>query len=110
MGTYIHTYKKTLNKKATLDGEKVVVGFATYLCKATHSGYYTPSENREMIRATNLSKKDQADYIVFDGDSVYKNNKFGVWHDGNGFWSGIDYKKDFVGTLKKVGRSFVIVK
>ena len=110
MGTYIYTYKKKFNKNATFNGEKVVVGEATFLCKPDYSNNYTPVENREMIRVTNLPKDEQPDYITFDGVRVYKNNKFGMWHDGSGFWSGIDYKKDFVGILKKVGRKFVIEK
>jgi hypothetical protein len=49
-------------------------------------------------------------YITFDGEMVYKNNRRAVWSDGCGFYTGIDNKKDFVGTLKKVGRKFVIEK
>lgn len=109
MGTYINTFKKKFNKKATLDGQEVIVGQATFLCRQDWSGNYSPSELREMTRAYALSKNDQPDYITFDGEMVYKNNKKGVWSDGSGFWGGIDHKNDFVGTLKKVGRKFVIV-
>ena len=110
MGTYIHTYKKKLNKKAILDGQEVIVGQATFLCRQDWSGNYSPAEIREMTRAYALTENDQPDFITFEGETVYKNNKRGVWSDGSGFWSGIDYKKDFVGTLKKVGRKFVIEK
>jgi hypothetical protein len=110
MGTYIHTYKKKLNKKAILDGQEVIVGQATFLCRQDWLGNYSPSERREMTRAYSLFDHEQADYITFDGEMVYKNNKKGVWSDGSGFWGGIDHKKDFVGTLKKVGRKFVIEK
>ena len=110
MGTYINTFKKSLNKKATIDGNPVIVGQATFLCRQDWSGNYSPSENREMTRAYALNKNEQPEYITFDGEMVYKNNKKGVWSDGSGFWGGIDHKNDFVGTLKKVGRKFVIVK
>ena len=110
MGTYIHTYKKKLNKKAILDGQEVIVGQATFLCRQDWSGNYSPAESREMTRAYALTENDQPDYIIFEGEIVFKNNKRGVWSDGSGFWSGIDPKNDFVGTLKKVGRKFVIVK
>jgi hypothetical protein len=108
MGIYIYTYKKKFNKNATLNGEKVVVGTATFLCKSDFGGRYTPSENREMIRATKLTKGEQPDFITFDGENVYKNNKVGMWNDGSGFYSGIDYENDFVGVLKKEGRKFVV--
>ena len=108
MGTYIYTYKKKFNKKATLNGEKIVVGMATFLCKADYSNNYTAVENREMIRATKLTKEEQPDYITFDGENVYKNNKVGMWHDGSGFYSGIHHENDFVGVLKKEGRKFVV--
>ena len=110
MGTYINTFKKKFNKKATLDEQEIIVGQATFLCRQDWSGNYSPSENREMTRAYVLTKNDQPEYITFDGEMVYKNNKKGVWSDGSGFWGGIDHKNDFVGTLKKVGRKFVIVK
>lgn len=108
MGVYIYTYKKKFDKNATLNGEKVVVGTATFLCKSDFGGRYTPSENREMIRATNLTKDFQPEYITFDGENVYKNNKFGMWNDGSGFYSGINHEDDFVGVLKKEGRKFVV--
>ena len=110
MGTYIYTYKKKFDKNATLNEDKVVVGQATFICRQDWSGNYSPSENREMTRAYALTKNEQPEYISFDGETVYKNNKKGVWSDGSGFWGGIDHKNDFVGTLKKVGRKFVIVK
>jgi hypothetical protein len=110
MGTYINTFKKKFNKKAILDGQEVIVGQATFLCRQDWSGNYSPSESREMTRAYALTENDQPDYIIFEGETVFKNNKRGVWSDGSGFWSGIDPKKDFVGTLKKVGRKFVIEK
>jgi len=110
MGTYIHTFKKKFNKKAILDDQEVIVGEATFLCKQNWSGSYSPSESREMTRAYSLFDHDQPEYITFDGEMVYKNNKKGIWSDGSGFWGGIDHKNDFVGTLKKVGRKFVIVK
>ena len=108
MGTYIYTYKKKLDKKAILDGKEVKVGEATFLCKQDWSGNYTPQEKREMTRVTCLLEHDQPDYITFDGEMVYKNNKKGVWSDGSGFWGGIDHKNDFVGTLKKEGRKYFI--
>ena len=95
MGTYINTFKKKFNKKATLDEQEIIVGQATFLCRQDWSGNYSPSENREMTRAYALTKNEQPEYISFDG---------------SGFWGGIDHKNDFVGTLKKVGRKFVIVK
>jgi hypothetical protein len=110
MGTYIYTFKKSLNKKATIDGNPVIVGQATFLCRQDWSGNYSPSERREMTRAYALTENDQPEYITFDGEMVYKNNKRGVWTDGSGYWSGIEYEKNFVGTLKKVGGKFVIVK
>lgn len=110
MGSYIYTFKKKFNKNVSLGNEKVVVGQATFLCKQDWSGNYSSIESREMTRATCLLEHDQPDYITFDGEMVYKNNKRGLWSDGSGFWSGIDYKKDFIGTLKKVGRKFVIEK
>lgn len=110
MGTYIHTFKKKFNKKVILDEQEVIVGQATFLCRQDWSGNYSPSENREMTRAYALPNHDQPDYIIFEDDHVYKNNKKGVWSDGSGFWSGIDHKNDFVGTLKKVGKKFVIIK
>ena len=110
MGTYIHTFKKKFNKKAPFDGNPVIVGQATFLCRQDWSGNYSPSESREMTRAYALTENDQPDYIIFEGETVFKNNKRGVWTDGSGFWSGIDPKNDFVGTLKKVGGKFVIVK
>jgi hypothetical protein len=108
MGTYIYTYKKKFNKNATINGEKVVVGTATFLCKADYNNNYTAVENREMIRATKLSKNEQPDYITFDGENVYKNNKFGMWNDGSGFYSGIHYENDLVGKLEKEGKKYVI--
>lgn len=108
MGTYIYTYKKKFDKNATFNGEKVVVGTATFLCKADYSNDYTAVENREMIRATNLTKDFQPDYITFDGENVYKNNKFGMWNDGSGFYSGIHHENDFVGKLKKIGKKYII--
>ena len=102
--------KCKFNKKATLDGQEVVVGRATFLCKQDWSGNYSPAENREMTRAYALTENDQPDYIIFEGETVFKNNKRGVWSDGSGFWSGIDPKNDFVGTLKKSGKKFVIEK
>ena len=108
MGTYIYTYKKKFNKNATLNGEKVVVGEATFLCKADYNNNYTPVENREMIRVTKLQKSEQPDYITFDGENVYKNNKFGMWNDGSGFYGGINHENDFVGVLKKIGRKYVV--
>jgi hypothetical protein len=113
MGTYIYTLKKKLNKNASLGDEMVVVGQATYLCKQIGSGDYSSSEKREMTRAYSLSDNwdnDIPKYITFDGEMVYKNNRRAVWSDGCGFYTGIDNKKDFVGTLKKVGRKFVIEK
>jgi hypothetical protein len=110
MGTYIHTFKKKLNKNATMDGKVVVVGQATFLCKQDWSGNYSSSESREMTRASSLLDHDQPEYITFDGDLVYKNNKRGIWSDGSGFWTGIDYQKDYVGQLIKEGKKFVIVK
>ena len=108
MGTYIHTYKKKFDKNATINEEKVVVGQATFICRQDWSDNYSPSEKREMTRANDLSKNDQPEYITFDGEMVYKNNKKGVWSDGSGFWGGIDHKNDFVGTLKKEGRKYVV--
>jgi hypothetical protein len=108
MGTYIYTYKKKFNKKATLNGETVIVGVATFLCRQDWSGNYSPSESREMTRAYALTENDQPDYIIFEDDHVYKNNKKGVWSDGSGFWGGIDHKNDFIGTLKKEGRKYVV--
>ena len=110
MGTYIYTYKKKFDKNATLNGDKVVVGQATFICRQDWSGNYSPSEKREMTRAYALNGNDQPEYITFDDEMVYKNNKKGVWSDGSGFWGGIDHKNDFVGTLKKVGKKFVIEK
>jgi hypothetical protein len=109
MGTYIYTFKKKFNKKVILDGQEVIVGQATFLCRQDWLGNYSPSENREMTRAYALTKNDQPEYITFEGDIVYKNNKKGVWSDGSGFWSGIDYKEDLVGTLKKEGRKYKII-
>ena len=108
MGTYIYTYKKKFDKNATLNEDKVVVGQATFICRQDWSGNYLPSENREMTRAYALTENDQPEYITFDGETVYKNNKKGVWSDGSGFWGGIDHKNDFVGTLKKEGRKYVV--
>jgi hypothetical protein len=108
MGIYIYTYKKKFDKNATLNGEKVVVGVATFLCKSTMGGNYTPAENREMNRAWNLTKDFQPDYITFDGENVYKNNKFGMWNDGSGFYGGINHENDFVGKLEKEERKYVI--
>jgi hypothetical protein len=110
MGTYIYTYKKKFDKNATLNGDKVVVGQATFICRQDWSGNYSPSEKREMTRAYALTKNDQPEYITFDDEMVYKNNKKGVWSDGSGFWGGIDHKNDFVGTLKKVGKKYIIEK
>lgn len=110
MGIYIYTFKKSLNKKATLDGNPVVVGQAKFLCRQDYNGNYTPSEKREMTRAYDLTDNDQPDYITFDGEMVYKNNKLGVWTDGSGFYSGIHLENDLVGLLKKVGKKFVIEK
>jgi len=107
MGSYIYTYKKKLDKKAILDGQEVKVGEAAFLCKQDWSGNYTPQEKREMTRATCLLEQDQPDYITF-GEEVYKNNKRGIWSDASGFWTGIDYKKDYVGKLEKVGRKYFI--
>jgi hypothetical protein len=109
MGTYIYTYKKKLDKKVILEGQEVIVGIATFLCKQDWSGNYTPQEKREMTRVKWLVERDHPEFITF-GEEVYKNNKLGIWSDASGFWSGIDYKKDFVGILKKVGRKFVIEK
>ena len=108
MGIYIYTYKKKFNKNATLNGEKVVVGEATYLCRADYSNNYTAVENREMIRATKLPKGEQPDFITFDGENVYKNNKFGMWNDGSGFYSGIHWENDLVGKLEKEGKKYVV--
>jgi hypothetical protein len=107
MGTYIYTYKKKLDKNAILDGKEVKVGEATFLCKKDWSGNYTPQEKREMTRATCLLEHNQPDYITF-GDEVYKNNKLGIWSDGSGFWTGIDYKNDYVGKLEKIGKKYFI--
>ena len=107
MGTYIYTYKKKLDKKVILDGQEVKVGEATFLCKQDWSGNYTPQEKREMTRATCLLEHDQPEYITF-GEEVYKNNKRGLWSDASGFWTGIDYKKDYVGKLEKVGKKYFI--
>ncbi len=108
MGIYIYTYKKKFDKNAALNGEKVVVGVATFLCKAERNGNHTAVENREMNRALNLTKDFQPEYITFDGENVYKNNKFGIWNDGSGFYSGINHENDFVGVLKKEGRKYVV--
>jgi len=107
MGSYIYTYKKKLDKKVILDGQEVKVGEATFLCKQDWSGNYTPQEKREMTRVTCLLEQDQPDYIMF-GESVYKNNKRGIWSDASGFWAGIDHKKDYVGKLEKIGRKYFI--
>lgn len=61
-----------------------------------------------MIRATKLTKEEQPDFITFDGENVYKNNKVGMWHDGSGFYSGIHYENDLVGKLEKEGKKYVI--
>ena len=110
MSTYIHTFKKSLNKKATIDGNPVIVGRATFLSNVNWNYIYSASESREMTRAYALTENDQPDYITFDDEMVYVNNKKGVWSDGSGFWGGIDHKTDFIGTLKKVGKKFVIEK
>ena len=112
MGIYIYTYKKKIQiKNATLNGEKVVVGTATFLCRAERNGNYTAVENREMIRAANLTKDFQPDYITFDGENVLtKNNKFGMWNDGSGFYSGIHWENDLVGKLEKEGKKYVVKK
>lgn len=78
MGSYIYTYKKKLDKKVIFDGQEVTV-----------------------------IEQDQPKYITF-GEEVYKNNKRGIWSDASGFWTGIDYKKDYVGKLEKVGRKYFI--
>jgi hypothetical protein len=108
MGTYIYTYKKKFDKNATFNGEKVVVGTATFLCRQDWSDNYSPSEKREMTRAYALTKNDQPEYITFDGEMVYKNNKKGVWSDGSGFYGGINHENDFVGKLEKEGRKYVV--
>ena len=65
-----------------------------------------------MERAWNVPTDRQADYIVFgkakEGCSVYKNNKKGIWSDGSGFWSGLHWENDLVGTLEKNGRQWYI--
>ena len=107
MGTYIYTYKKKLDKKVTLDGQEVIVGEATFLCRQDWSGNYTPQEKREMTRSASLLEHDQPEYITF-GEEVYKNNKRGLWSDGSVFWTGIDHKNDYVGKLEKIGRKYFI--
>ncbi len=108
MGIYIHTYKKKFNKKAILDGQEVIVGEATFLCKQDWSNNYSPSQSREMTRAYALIESDQPEYITFDGETVYKNNKKGIWSDGSGFWGGIDHQNDFVGIINKQGKKYII--
>ena len=57
-------------------------------------------------KTTILSRKSLAS--VGCGDEVYKNNKLGIWSDGSGFWTGIDYKNDHVGKLEKIGKKYFI--
>ena len=42
--------------------------------------------------------------------SQKKNNKRGIWSDASGFWTGIDYKKDYVGKLEKQGKKYIVTK
>ena len=83
-------------------------------------------EDKDDITGYKVSKNKYISYQIKDNDiptcpisycsfilklyNLYKNNKKGVWSDGSGFWGGIDHKNDFIGTLKKEGRKFVIVK
>lgn len=113
MGTYVNITDRRLTKKnVELNGDKVKVDFAPFSHKP--SGYYDnpPEIEKKMERAWNVPKDKQADYIVFgepqEGDRVYKSNKKAIWSDGSGFWSGIHWENDLVGTLEKNGRQWYI--
>jgi hypothetical protein len=113
MGTYINITDRRLTKKnVELNGDKVKVDFAPFSHKP--SGYYDnpPEIEKKMERAWNVPKDKQAEYIVFgepqEGDRVYKSNKKAIWSDGSGFWSGIHWENDLVGTLEKNGRQWYI--
>ena len=113
MGTYVNITDRRLTKKnVELNGDKVSVDFAPFSHKP--SGYYDnpPEIEKKMERAWNVPKDKQAEYIVFgepqEGDRVYKSNKKAIWSDGSGFWSGIHWENDLVGTLEKNGRQWYI--
>lgn len=113
MGTYVNITDRRLTKKnVELNGDKVKVDFAPFSHKP--SGYYDnpPEIEKKMERAWNVPKDKQAEYIVFgepqEGDRVYKSNKKAIWSDGSGFWSGIHWENDLVGTLEKNGRQWYI--
>lgn len=113
MGTYVNITDRRLTKKnVELNGDKVKVDFAPFSHKP--SGYYDnpPEIEKKMERAWNVPKDKQAEYIVFgkpqEGDTVYKSNKKAIWSDGSGFWSGIHWENDLVGTLEKNGRQWYI--
>jgi hypothetical protein len=112
MGIYYYTYRKSVkNKKAQFNGQEIQVGFADF---ATSHGYIrcelSPQGQRQLTRAQNIPKDEQADYIVFggvDGHTVYKNNKLGAWCD-TPMWSGIK-QEDEIGKLFKIKGKYHIV-
>tara|TARA_Y100000389_G_scaffold148955_1_gene148166 strand:+ start:2258 stop:2629 length:372 start_codon:yes stop_codon:yes gene_type:complete len=113
MGTYVNITDRRLTKKnVELNGDKVKVDFAPFSHKPSINYDNPPEIEKKMERAWNMPKDKQADYIVFgkpqEGDTVYKSNKKAIWSDGSGFWSGIHWEDDLVGTLKNNGRKWFI--
>jgi hypothetical protein len=117
MGTYINITDRRLTKKnVELNGEKVKVDFAPFSHKPSINYDNPPEIEKKMERAWNMPKDKQADYIVFakpsdeylDSYHVYKSNKKAIWSDGSGFWSGLHWENDLVGTLKNNGRKWFI--
>ena len=113
MGTYVNITDRRLTKKnVELNGDKVKVDFAPFSHKPSINYDNPPEIEKKMERAWNMPKDKQADYIVFgkpqEGDTVYKSNKKAIWSDGSGFWSGIHWEDDLVGTLKNNGRQWYI--
>lgn len=119
MGTYIYALKKSLRKNAILEGQKVQIDAATYAYKPSMYGqdYDTQDFGLKMWldKAANTPKEEQAPYLVLtsgdgsiDGCAVHKNNKYGVWSDGNGHYSGLT-PEDIIGRVYKIGNRYHVV-
>ena len=108
MGTYVHVLNIRLTKKKVKFNDSFVsVDAAPFSHKPNrfYDDYHDKAADLRLTRAHKVTEDMQSDYIVFgdgeDGDHVYKSNKRAVWSDGSGEWSGLNYKKDCVGILRK---------
>jgi hypothetical protein len=111
MGSYIYTEKKSLRVKASLGGQQVTIGQATFLCRDEISrDRFSPEHIGAMTRISNSPEEARAEYICFsdfDGARVFKSNRAGIWSDSSGEWSGLDGCE--VGTLYKIKGKYHLI-